>query len=341
MKYEIPGTRAYYESAPQVKPLSHAHVAASSVAINCREYKDECKSENPDRAALEFYALNHLAAVVRKNFTLHEKLPTWAVQVMDAYLACLAEQGERLFFYTLLVTTRESRHVKNASSAAFKTPFIEQFGSTCHVFNASIKGASSDGAVNKFLSEPPEAALGPYLNSLAFAFEHGSFSGGYGGMPWANIAKTIASFVDGKTSLEMMVDTAYTLAHNNGPMFNKGMMYSMYSNDIYKVLDVQRSGQIPELVLSGSMNSKLVNNNLTLLCGVVKEKYPTEIGDYVDWYKVEALGSLHKYHGEKAKQDQMFPPPPPKSLEGYKITGQWKVFPHQSVNVHKREPATA
>lgn len=340
MKYEIPGTRAYYESIPQMKALSHAHVAASSVAINCKIYKDECLGANPDKEALEFYALNHLAAVVRKNFTLHEKLPVWAVNVMDAYLNCLVQQGERLFFYTLLVTTRESRHVKNATSAAFKTPFIEQFGLACHVFNASIKGTSSDGAVNRFLSEPPEAAIGPYLNSLAFAFEHGSFSGGYGGMPWANIAKTIASFVDGKTSLEMMVDTAYTLAHNNGPMFNKGMMYSMYSNSIYKVLDVQRSGQIPELVLSGTMG-KLVSNDLTLLCGVVKEKCPTEIGNYVDWYKVEALGSLHKYHGEKAQQDKMNPPPPPKSLDGYKITGQWKVFPHQSVNVHKREPATA
>lgn len=340
MKYEIPGTRAYYESIPQMKALSHAHVAASSVAINCRTYKDECQGANPDKEALEFYALNHLAAVVRKNFTLHEKLPAWATKVMDAYLNCLVRQGERLFFYTLLVTTRESRHIKNSTSASFKPEFVEKFGQGCADFNSTIKGSSSDGAVQKFLSNPPEAAIGPYLNSLVHIFDKGSFSGGYGGKPWANIAKTIASFVDGKTTLEMMVDTAYTLAHNNGPMFNKGMMYSMYSNDIYKVLDVQRSGQIPELVLSGSIG-KLVSNDLTLLCGGVKEKYPTEIGDYVDWYKVEALGSLHKYHGEKAQQDKMNPPPPPKSLDGYKITGQWKVFPHQSVNVHKREPATA
>lgn len=340
MKYEIPGTRAYYESIPQMQSLSHAHVAASSVAINCKTYKDECKSENPDRAALEFYALNHLAAVVRKNFTLHEKLPEWAVQVMDAYLDCLVEQGERLFFYTLLVTTRESRHIKNASNVAFKVPFIEKFGSACHAFNLSIKGSSSDGAVNKFLASPPQAALGPYLNSLAHVFEHGSFNGGYGGMPWAKIAQTIASFVDGKTSLEMMVDTAYTLAHNNGPMFNKGMMYSMYSPLIYKVLDVQRSGQIPELVLFGNMGS-IAGVHLKTLCQDVKERCPTEVGDYVDWHKVEALGSLHKYPIEKQKQDQMNPPPPPSSVEGYKITGQWKVFPHQSVNVHKRESATA
>lgn len=340
MKYEIPGTRAYYESAPQMKAISHAHVDTGSVAINCKEYKDECKSENPDRAALEFYALNHLAAVVRKNFTLHEKLPEWAVRVMDAYLDCLVEQGERLFFYTLLIVTRESRHIKNAGTATWKGKFVPKFVEVAYDFNLSIKGSSSDGAVTKFLSNPPAMPLGPYLDSLVHIFEHGSFNGGYGGKPWANIAKTIASFVDGKTSLEMMVDTAYTLAHNNGPMFNKGMMYHLYSKDIYKVLDVQRSGQIPELVLSGSMN-KLVNNNLTLLCGVVKEKYPTEIGDYVDWYKVEALGSLHKYHSEKSTQDKMFPPPPPKSVEGYKITGKWKVFPGQVVNVHKRESATA
>lgn len=340
MKYEVPGTRAYYESIPQVKALNHAHVAASSVAINCMKYKEECQSANPDKAALEFYALNHLAAVVRKNFTLHERLPQWAQDVMDAYLECLAMQGQRLFFYTLLVTTRESRHIKNSTSPGFKNIFYEKFGTDCYDFNASIKGSSSDGAVSKFLSQPPQAAIGPYLNSLVYIFDQGSFSGGYGGKPWANIAKTIASFVDGKTSLEMMVDTAYTLAHNNGPMFNKGMMYSMYSPLIYKVLDVQRSGQIPELVLSGTMNA-ITSNKLAALCTVVKEKYPTEIGGYVDWHKVEALGSLHKYPSEKHKQDQMNPPPPPKSLDGYKITGTWTVFPSQIVNVHKREPATA
>lgn len=338
MKYEIPETRAYYESAPQVKPLSHSHVSVNSVAINCTEYKNTCISENPDQEALEFYALNHLAAVVRKNFTLHEKLPTWAVQVMDAYLDCLVRQGERLFFYTLLVTTRESRHIKNSSSGAFKPQFVELFGTACHDFNSLIKGSSSTDAVSKFLASPPDAALGCYVNSLAHIFGYGSFSGGYGGVPWANIAKTIASFVEGKTSLEMMVDTAYTLAHNNGPMFNKGMMYSMYSSLIYKVLDVQRSGQIPELVLSGDI--KKVNNNLTLLCGVVKEKYPTEIGDYVDWHKVEALGSLHQYPSEKSKQKKVSPPPPPKSVDGHKITGKWEVFPHQSVDVYKREPVS-
>lgn len=343
MKYEVPGTRAFYESAPQSKVVSHAHGHTPSVAINCTQFKSNCGHKHPDKEALEFYALNHLAAIVRKNFTPHEKLPDWAVQVMDAYLKCLVAQGQRLFFYTLLIVTRESRHIKNAATATWKEKFVPKFGEVAYDFNLSIKGSSSDGAVTKFLSNPPAMPLGPYLDSLVHIFDKGSFSGGYGGKPWANIAATIAAFVNGKTSLEMMVDTAYTLAHNNGPMFNKGMMYHMYTNDIYKVLDVQRSGQVPELMIAGTKHlpASHIDTTVQALCQMVKQKFPNEIGDYVDWYKVESLGALHTYPKEKKAQDAMVPPKPAepaKTKDGkFLLVGEWEAFPGQKVPVYTRK----
>jgi len=103
---------------------------------------------------------------------------------------------------------------------------------------------------------------------------------------------------------EMMIDTAYTLAHNNGPMFNKGMLYDHYGNDFKKILDVQRSGQIPEFILEGGakfltpLQSSVFNDALTALKG--------EFGNYVDWYQVEKLGSLIKYPVEKTVQDKKY-----------------------------------
>lgn len=340
MKYLSALTRAHYESAPQMRKHSFLSVSASGLAINCKAYKEDCGKVEPENEALEFYALNHLASVIRKKFTINERLPEWAIDVISTYLATLSKQGQRLMFYMLLVTTRESRHIKNSTTEKFQTEFIEKFGKKCHEFNLYIKGESSSGAVEKFLKNPPgEVALNTYVDSLVHIFEHGSFSGGYGGIPWMNIAKTLSNFIKGETTLEMMVDTAYTLAHNNGPMFNKGMMYSMYSPKIYRVLDVQRSGQIPEMILNKE-DQGLASGALRKLCTVVQEQFPEEFGSYVDWHKVEALGSLHKYPTDKQKQDKAHPPKPkepPKSKEGYAVIGQWDVFPGQKVNILSRK----
>ena len=58
----------------------------------------------------------------------------------------------------------------------------------------------------------------------------------------------LVRFVSGEFSAEMMLDTVWTLAHNGGPIFNKGQFYACTANAL-RILDVQRSGQIPEAVL--------------------------------------------------------------------------------------------
>ena len=288
-----------------------------------------------------------MASVVRSKFTLHEPLPAWADKVRKTYLDVLATQGQRLFFYTLLVTTRESRHLKSA--AKVYPDLTSKFGEFTAEFNSSIQGSGSDCAASKFQSHPPEGPLGPYVESLEHIFFNGSFSGGYGGKPWGNIAATLRAFVLGETSLEMMVDTAYTLAHNNGPMFNKGMLYSMYTHTIYKILDVQRSGQIPELILNAE-NEGMKDVKVKGYVSSCLQEMQDELncfGSYVDWQKVEDLGSLHKYPTEKKNQHKKNPPPvvPPKpeevkakpGFEGHKFLMQWDVFPGQKVNMYTRE----
>jgi len=130
-----------------------------------------------------------------------------------------------------------------------------------------------------------------------------SFSS-YGGKPWGHIADTLKKLVLGETSPEMFTDTAWTLAHNNGPMFNKGMLYKQYTQSLYKILDVQRSGQIPQLVREGGVDGiTSVVKNVYENCAKV---FPEEFSGHVDWFKVEALGALHHYPNEKAKQEQKY-----------------------------------
>lgn len=323
------------EALPHTRPINMGDISCTDFAINCREYRDNTSEVKPEVEALNFYALNHLIAVIKASYTKHERLPSWAEKAVNLYTEALIFQGQRLLNYMVLITTRESRHVHKQTSLLQEV--ATQFGNECKTFNESIHGAGSGGAVSQFLSTAPAVSLGSYLGSLRYMFFEGKFSGGYGGKPWGYIAQTLEHFLIGKTSLEVMIDTAYTLAHNNGPMFNKGMLYSHYSNEIYKILDVQRSGQIPELIMSKSLSTKCDGAIPELITECLND-FPNAFGEYVDWHKVEALGSLHKYHSEKAAQDAKHPKVS-KTAGGFLITGKFAVMPGKVAHIYDRKSA--
>jgi hypothetical protein len=144
---------------------------------------------------------------------------------------------------------------------------------------------------------------------LVEVFHTGKFSGGFGGEAWGAIADVLNDYVHGKLTAEMMLDTAFTLCHNNGPIFNKGMLYDGYTSDIYTILDVQRSGQVPQLVYSCDViqvNTEAVQEVWKTCYGALGDKL-LENTHYVDWFKVEALGALHSYTAKKKLQLENHP----------------------------------
>jgi hypothetical protein len=63
------------------------------------------------------------------------------------------------------------------------------------------------------------------------------------------------------------------------------------------------------------------------------------IGGYVDWYKVEALGSLQQYPQKKAKQDKLYGKKPEVVLVNgkaakTKATLEW--YPGKTVDIFER-----
>jgi hypothetical protein len=176
-----------------------------------------------------------------------------------------------------------------------------KYGKGIADFHKSLKGQSSLGAAQSFQDKAPDTTVGKYTSFLSDIFFQGKYSGGYGGPAWGAVANVLRDFVHGKITAEMMMDTSFTLCHNNGPIFNKGMLFGTYGSDIYKILDVQRSGQIPQLVAE----------NQALVCkdSKIKEVWNecfSILGDeftgYVDWFLVEELGALKTYPDQKAKQ---------------------------------------
>jgi hypothetical protein len=88
----------------------------------------------------------------------------------------------------------------------------------------------------------------------------------------------------------MMVDTGYTLAHNGGPIFNKGMMYSGYNHNIYALLDIQRSGQVPEYILDKEYTFITKTPLAKKIVTLTQQHLPKEFRGFVDFYQVVPVG---------------------------------------------------
>jgi len=279
------------------RDMSNCLVSSVVDTLNSYLTSSDFKLATPEKEAISFYSTNHVMSEVLKRNDKDSPLGT-QLPLVETYQSELSKSAVRMFYYLLLICTRESRHV--FSSYDWHTATVN-YGAGSPDFTQSISGCGSDGAVSKFRQGEFDIKLGNYTKHLVDVFFNGEFSGGYGGEPWGQVAKVLANFVDGTYSAEMMMDTAFTLCHNNGPIFNKGMLYEHYDQGaIVKILDVQRSGQIPEMI-KNKESSFVTPDNVELIkwCEIILEfKY----SDFVNWYQVEALGSMHNYPNEKQTQ---------------------------------------
>jgi hypothetical protein len=286
-------TLAHYERMPQCQLINVAKVNCNLFATNIQKYRCTVSGHSmvsPDSEAIQFYLFNHLVSLVKERFTSNEPLPEWAIEVMQQYKKIVMEQGARLTSYMALICARESRHMGSMDNPWWNKHIIDLYGEKCKKFHYLIRGGGSDTAVLKFTENAPAIPVGYFFKAIEVMFFNGHFGSSFGGMQWGNIAKTLNQFLYGNITQEMMIDTSYTLAHNNGPMFNKGMLYTIYSPEFRYLLDTQRSGQMPEHIIeyggAGLSSSQL--STFKTVCAVM----PNKFGSYVDWYKVKSLGAI-------------------------------------------------
>lgn len=336
---------AHYEGVPQVQRINLSQSDCSAFAKAIAQYRTAPNQyeASPENEAIQFYLFNHLASIVREHFTRHETLPAWATSVMREYKAIMASQGTRLTAYLALITARESRHL-SAKSETWWAPVIEKYGAETKQFHLAIKGKSSSYVPQHFVANAPAIPLGNFFKVIEHIFFKGGFTGGFGGKPWGKIAQTLNQFFDGVISQEMLIDTAYTLAHNNGPMFNKGMLYAHYGSLLIPILDVQRAGQMPEYVREFASTSLTADQRAIFY--LAHEQCKSEYGLYVDWYAVEAAGAVGDCTVWKMKQDSKYgkqknkaaPVQQQTEFNGKKAvtTGEFMIAPNVSVPIVER-----
>lgn len=252
----------------------------------------------PENDAVIFYLLNHAMSMVRQRVHVYEPLGKYQ-EIVEMYHTELAARATRMFSYMLLICTRESRHDHSSGGLAY-AKLEGEYGSNIIKFHKSLKGLTPTTAADAFKKSPPLSSIGTYTRFLSDLFYTGSFHTGYGGKAWGKVADVLRDYVNGTLTAEMMMDTAYTLCHNNGPIFNKGMLFSHHTDRLTKILDVQRSGQIPQYV-ADTPSVSAVASIKSMWCKC-HDLLGSEFSGYVDWFKVEDLGALKSYPKEKAAQ---------------------------------------
>jgi len=294
-------TLAYHLSRPLTTHRNMAEVPCSAVSAACQTFMSQDAKSNtiPEVEAMWFYGLNHGMALIGENRHPLEKLPSDELNFVKDYHQIMGEKAQRAFYYLLLICIRESRHNQSLTKLEKMT---DTFGKEIVQFYLSISGGESSIS-SAFLKKPPNGPIGKFVEAVTWQFYNCNWAGGYGGKKWGVVSDCLTRFVLGEFTAEMMLDTIWTLSHNGGPIFNKGQLYGMYGSQLGKLLDVQRSGQIPHAVIDGTFKS-YVEPGLEQRIEYLQKKYPAKIGSYVDWYTVEALGSLGKYPGEKKKQEE-------------------------------------
>ena len=246
---------------------------------------------NPETEALWFYVQQHAMGLIERKFDAEEPLGD-ALPFVQRYHETVHMKTLRMFYYILLICTRESRHAGTGTTGLYaKYPDIRDFHKN------HVQDSSAESAIQAIIQHAPDVSLGEYVDFLTDAFDMCTYSSGFGGKAWFEVATPLKQFVHGEISAEIMMDTAFTLAHNNGPIFNKGMLYNNYNSQaITMVLDVQRSGQIPQLIANG--NQRVDSYIVPALSEYVSEFSKIDSGfcGDVDWSLVK---DIHGHRGYK------------------------------------------
>lgn len=375
MKHLPKNTLAHFNAAPQARIHDFSALPVSVFAAATKKFKSDLGDYgyvSPNDEAVTFYTLNHAASIVRKLFTANEPLPEWARNIMQSYTDVTVAQGERMLHYILCITVREMRHLSShgGPTPAFWSKVEKDFGLKMHDFLKLVTSqGGEDTAMNRYMNQPPSVDAATYLKAMSYAFHKSpgwsSENESYGGPKWGEVVDAAMSMLTGVTSMEMLVDTGYTLAHNGGPIFNKTdvKMYSHQdANNLMTVLDLQRAGQMLDLMLLDNTFHVKKTPEAVAAVALLKAHCPVDANDQpifkgnVDWQLVSDSRPAKEQHDNPNKYAKMIgvktvTPKKPKTVtppapvvtplthvhgKKVKVTGEWMVYPNQTVTTYER-----
>lgn len=345
----LKNTLAYQlHGRPYHAKLKFYDQSAKLIGQAAHEYLKSTVPADPVREAGSIYLHNHAVARIMKVRHPNEPLPTDELKVLEAYNALGAQITARMLYYVTIISIRENRHCLNKSD--MQDQIAPLYGSDVASFIFSVDDNAST-AMQHFLKHVPNGVkYGPMIEALEYSFRKGKWHGGFGGKKWAEVIAAACKYARGEISGELFVDIGWALAHNGGPIFNKGMFFNHPSNsDLYKVLDVQRAGLMPGFVLQYGLPTG-DSLELTKLADWICSRFDDP--KTVDWDAVKAAGAVGGYSvpngtsGTPKKSPK--PPTPtipkatfetPSSLTSGDVLAQVEFWPGMNVAAITREAA--
>jgi hypothetical protein len=334
-----------YSQRPLVRRFDMTKVPLAKIAPITKKWHDDEAEVGPDEWAFRYYFAAHWFNYVSAEFHPDQPLGEWAPLVQNFY-----DEGtnlaERMFHYLILICTRETRHASIHPSRL--VTMRKKFGDGSMLYFENYQGTSKPKACDTLWNSEkywPGVDMGVYTEWMEWVFKRGAFNGGFGGQAWAEVAAVLRRLVHGEITYEMMVDQAFNSAHNNGPIFNKGMLFSGYSHKFKTILDVQRAGQIPYLFEEEMTHGKRWFDIRPSTTYKLYEEYralmfPTMDRTYVDWREVRNLGAVTALHSYIKYQNDTYGQTPEELAKAEAAAKakpvSFEVMPHVEVPKLKR-----
>lgn len=299
--YDLPAkTLNFYLENPLFKKNTFDLAPTNQLAKEINSFiKNNKGMVNPEEDALTFYLLNHGFHLIKNKYGPLEKLPPEVEKVVEMHFHKTQKVAMRLFSYIILVSLEEA--VFEQGKPSLKTYLDGAYGGEFVTFFEKIKSRGNSFS-NADTFQNMSTSIGSFLNGVTSIFQFGGWSGGFGGVPWAQIIGLARNVATGRESFETMADYAFTLCHNNGSMFNKGKLYNMYSPFIYEILDIQASGQIPQWI-NENQNNKFVSKDVLDSFNNLKKIFPEEMTKALDKKLIKDSGDKRKaQEAQKLKQ---------------------------------------
>ena len=258
----------------------------------------------PETDALKFYLAQHAVWMLKKKYNDIQPLTPAAQNLAKNCAEIMGVVPMRVLSYLTLICVEEARYISwNNQTSNFDQVLGGNYGSIFLDYaHNNFKSKSSRKNFEDLLSFGEEdMTLGQFLRGMTGVFNFGKWQGGFGGKAWGEIARTTHDALVGRASLIEMADHAFSLCHNNGSMFNKSKLYSMYSNEIYTILDVQASGQIPQWLEAGK-GKQFLDKELSTMISVFREEFSAELSKPLN---CELISDSAKNREKKEKQQHI------------------------------------
>lgn len=250
-------------------------------------------AENIEETAVSFYLSNHGFHLIESAVQATALMPDAMAALAEQHVRSTSAMSLRMFHYLITICAEEMPLGAARNEGLFD--FVESTTSAdaSKWLRQLLSGGGGHGWRGALTPKAVgSATLWECCKALEMGFRFGQWSYGCGGLPWAQIAEVATEVVKGSNSLELMVDKAFTLCHNNGAIFNKGHQFTTYRSDFYAILDIQASGQMPAAVHSRVGVNGFCSPSVMRLHKSFAEIFPAEFHLPYDPSKVKSMEAV-------------------------------------------------